>query len=473
MKAISSIFISTILPVILIIAAYDSHIAFAQAQVDQRGLRIQQSEQVKKWPDQSKRWALIIGVDQYKDRQISSLSGAANDAKHLADALEKYAGLLPDQVILLATDQPEERQPTRVNILRRLSNLTAVVPKDGLLLVAFAGHGIERGGQAYLLPSDAQISDDVSFLEETALSVSRIKERIKATGVQQVIMMLDACRNDPTGRAAAPNNLTEAYTRGFNFDVRNNEVEAFATLYATAVGERAYEYTEKRQGYFTWALVEGLKGGGANDKGEITLGGLIKFIQDVVPKRIGIDLGPGRNQKPFAVVEGYKADELVIALANPASARSNSIGSEPSTAVPTIEKKSTDISVERASGGQSVKQENPFEVLRPSELKPFKIGIYYRADNLKAKKVADLVKAAIENSKSVALVTVYPRDLSFFEASVAPDGNEIRYEEGIEVKAARELSELLSQKLPSINFILVTVGSRTPRFISIFISIDK
>src|SRR6185295_19948332 len=111
MKAISSIFISTILPLILIIAAYDSHIAFAHAQVDQRGLRIQQSEQVKKWPDQSKRWALIIGVDQYKDRQISSLSGAANDAKHLADALEKYAGLLPDQVILLATDQPEERQP--------------------------------------------------------------------------------------------------------------------------------------------------------------------------------------------------------------------------------------------------------------------------------------------------------------------------------------------------------------------------
>src|SRR5205085_4444774 len=139
--------------------------------------------------------------------------------------------------------------------------------------------------------SDAQISDDITFLEETALSVSRIRDRIRATGVQQIVVMLDACRNDPTGRANTPNNLTEAYTRAFDFDIRNKEVMAFATLYATAVGERAYEYSERRQGYFTWAVVEGLKGGAANEKGEVTLGGLLEYVQNIVPKRIGIDLG--------------------------------------------------------------------------------------------------------------------------------------------------------------------------------------
>jgi len=54
------------------------------------------------------------------------------------------------------------------------------------------------------------------------------------------------------GRANADNPLTAAYTRGFNFDMRNHEVQAFATLYATEVGHRAYEYKEKKQGYFTW-----------------------------------------------------------------------------------------------------------------------------------------------------------------------------------------------------------------------------
>ena len=278
-----------------------------------------QSTSINSLPVAPKRWALVIGVDKYQDPQISPLKGSDNDARLIADALVRYAGFPKDQVILLSTDQPLERQPTRVNILRRLSNLATAVPKDGLLLVSFAGHGMERGGQAFLLPSDAQISDQISFLEETAISTNRVKDRIKETGVSQVVLLLDACRNDPGGRADAPNPLTNAYTNAFNFDVRNREVQAFATVYATGIGQRAYEYTEKKQGYFSWALVEGLKGAAANEKGEVTLSQLIKFVQDTVPKRLAIDLGSTKQQKPFAVIEGYHADELVVAVTNSAS----------------------------------------------------------------------------------------------------------------------------------------------------------
>ena len=284
------------------------------AQTAKRGVRVQESEEVKTLPGSAKRFALIVGVDQYADTQITTLGGASNDAKTLANALIRYAGFPDEQVTLLASDQPAERQPTRGNILRRLSNLAAVVPPDGLLLVSFAGHGIERGGQAFLLPSDSQVSNDVDLLEQTAINVSQIRERIKKIGVKQVLMILDACRNDPVGRANADNPLTAAYTRGFNFDLRNHEVQAFATLYATEVGQRAYEYKEKKQGYFTWVLVEALRGGAANEKGEVTLASLVKYLQERVPKRVLQDLGPGKNQKPFAVVEGYRADELIISV---------------------------------------------------------------------------------------------------------------------------------------------------------------
>ena len=282
-----------------------------------------QTDQVTSLPVSAKRWALVIGVDKYQDPQISPLKGSDNDARLIADALVRYAGFPRDQVILLSTDQPTERQPTRVNILRRLSNLSTAVPKDGLLLVSFAGHGMERSGQAFLLPSDAQISDQISFLEETAISMNRVKERIKETGVGQVVVLLDACRNDPGGRADAINPLTNAYTNAFNFDVRNREVQAFATVYATGIGQRAYEYTEKKQGYFSWAVVEGLKGGAANDKGEITLSQLVKYVQDTVPKRIAIDLGSTKQQRPFAMIEGYRADELVVAVTNSATNAAN------------------------------------------------------------------------------------------------------------------------------------------------------
>ena len=283
-----------------------------KAQFETAQARQLELEPLKVLPSKGKRWALIVGVDKYADPQISPLRGAANDARALADALVRYAGFPQDQVILLATDQPAERQPTRVNLLRRLSNLAAAVPKDGLLLLSFSGHGMQRGGQAFLLPSDAQISDQISFLEDTAVGVNRMRDLIRATGVGQVMVLLDACRNDPGGRADAPNPLTEAYTRGFNFDVRNREVQAFATLYATTLGQRAYEYTEKKQGYFTWAVVEALRGGASNPQGEVTLSDLIRFVQETVPKRIAIDLGSGKQQRPFATIEGYKAEDLVL-----------------------------------------------------------------------------------------------------------------------------------------------------------------
>jgi tetratricopeptide (TPR) repeat protein len=284
-----------------------------------------QSDQIKTLPVSAKRWALVIGVDKYVDPQISPLKGSDNDARMIADALVRYSGFPQDQVILLSTNQPVERQPTRVNILRRLSNLSTTVPKDGLLLVAFAGHGMERGGQAFLLPADAQISDQISFLEETAISMTRVKQWIKDTGVGQVLLLLDACRNDPGGRADAPNPLSNAYVSSFNFDVRNREIQAFATVYATGIGQRAYEYTEKKQGYFSWAVVEGLKGGAANDKGEVTLSQLVKYVQEAVPKRIAIDLGSTKQQKPFAVIEGYRADELVLAVTSAASNTASSM----------------------------------------------------------------------------------------------------------------------------------------------------
>lgn len=308
-----------------------------QAQEQGRAMNLRSGDGLRELPGKVKRFALVIGVDRYADTQITTLGGSSNDARLLAEALVSHAGFPPEQVILLASDQPAERQPTRGNILRRLSNLAAVVPPDGLLLFAFAGHGMERGGQAFLLPGDAQVSDDVNLLEQTAINVAQVRQWVKMTGVKQVLLILDACRNDPAGRANADNPLTQTYTRGFNFDVRNREVTAFATLYATSVGSRAYEFKEKRHGYFTLALVEGLQGGAANKKGEVTLGGLVRYIQDRVPKQVLLDLGQGKEQKPFAVIEGYKADELVIATAKPARAASRETPAVPSTAQPPLQ----------------------------------------------------------------------------------------------------------------------------------------
>jgi len=97
------------------------HLPVEAQRRDNRELRI---HEVKQLPSKAKRFALVIGVDEYRDKQINRLYGAAKDAQTLRDALVKYAGFPEDQVTLLATGEPEEARA-----LPREHTATAIEPE--------------------------------------------------------------------------------------------------------------------------------------------------------------------------------------------------------------------------------------------------------------------------------------------------------------------------------------------------------
>src|SRR5262245_53184609 len=174
---------------------------------------IEVSKSIARWPATSNRFALVVGVNTYSDPGISRLEGADNDARALADALNRFAGFPSDQVVVLTSDANDEgHRPTRGNLLRRISNIVHVVPSDGLLVFAFSGHGIEREGDGFLLPSDAQINGDIELLKDTALRVADLREKFRKSKVEQVVVFMDACRNDPSSaRGDGDNALTPAF----------------------------------------------------------------------------------------------------------------------------------------------------------------------------------------------------------------------------------------------------------------------
>jgi hypothetical protein len=176
--------------------------------------------------------------------------------------------------------------------------------------VAFSGHGIDRQGRAFLLPADATLNDDPDLLEDTSIGVARIRRLIGNKSIQQVLVLLDACRNDPGGRAEAANLRTEA----FNLDFRNQGITAFATLYAASLGQRAWESSRERRGYFMWMLERALSGEAANERGEVTLLSAIRYVQERVPKQVALDLGAGRKQLPVYQLEGFQPDALVLSM---------------------------------------------------------------------------------------------------------------------------------------------------------------
>ena len=274
-------------------------------------------------PRTDKRWALVIGIDSYS-KDISPLLGSVNDALALKDTLVRYAGFADDHIILMTSDADDpDLIPNRGNILDALDRLSREVPQDGLLLFSFSGHGVSIGDDAFLVPSDGKIYYDLDYMRERSIDVMRLRQAIMRTRVRQVVMLLDACRNHPSrDRGAGANPLTEAYKPGFSFDVRNKEVDAFATIFATSLGDRAYEFLDKQtglqRGYFSYAVETGLKGAAANGKGEVTLGSLIKYLENTVKERVRIE--KARVQIPYPMTEGFRNNELVLSISDPETA---------------------------------------------------------------------------------------------------------------------------------------------------------
>jgi tetratricopeptide (TPR) repeat protein len=268
---------------------------------------------VENLPVKNKRYALVIGIDKYDNQEIIKLDGAVNDARTLAAALQVYANFPGEQVTILSPDQSADYKPTRQNIIKWITRLSKSAGKDGLLFISFSGHAVEINKEAFLLASDSEISDSVTAMGQSGIKIDSIKDIVQENGTSQIMLVLDACRNDPRKSSKTDNLLSESYFKGFDFYSKEKGVTASATLYATSPGGRSYEDTEKKQGYFTTALIEGLRGKAANQRGEITLDSLETYVQDRV-----INLTEGKNvsQVPQFRYKGYTDNVVLSYLPN-------------------------------------------------------------------------------------------------------------------------------------------------------------
>jgi hypothetical protein len=271
-----------------------------------------QQSSVVELPPARNRYAILIGVDAYDNKNIDSLGDPSHDVEILRDTLEKYAGFRDDHVIVLSTKSKESDRPTRNRILVALSSMKYDLREDSLLLFMFSGHGISKDKQAFLLPQDAVNTDDPKLLAQTSLSVDLIRESIADTNAKQAIVLLDSCRNDPEkGKGLSDNPLTSAYTEGFDFQKLNKNISASVVIYAADIGGRAYVNSNTNLGYFSEALVNALQGKAANQVGEVKLSSLLDYLQNAVPTMVGHDM-PGKSQRPMYVVGGYKATDLIL-----------------------------------------------------------------------------------------------------------------------------------------------------------------
>lgn len=274
-------------------------------------------------PASADKWALLIGIDDYEDRNhISSLSGAARDARQFRKTLVEVMGVQDSHIQLLVADKNrdnDESLPTRANISQALSRLKQNAKAGDTVYVFFSGHGIRVATKDYLLPYDFKGLDAESGID-TAYEEDKFYERLSQVPAAAIVLVWDKCRNDPFGktRNGAPqrNNLTNSQAnKSWNIvrDAGTPPLPTLIKLFACSPGQCSYEWTDKGQGYFTYFLERGLRGAAADGKGQIT----VKSLKDYLLKEVATRVKQNENaqQTPHATLDGTSPEDLVLAMA--------------------------------------------------------------------------------------------------------------------------------------------------------------
>jgi hypothetical protein len=129
-----------------------------------------------------KRVALVIGNAGYES--VPRLTNPTNDAAAIAEAFTRL-GFTVNRQADLGFDA----------MRRALKDFAGTAAGADLAVIYYAGHGMEIGGDNYLVPIDAKLATDVDVPYE-AISVNLALGALDgARGTR--LLILDACRNNP------------------------------------------------------------------------------------------------------------------------------------------------------------------------------------------------------------------------------------------------------------------------------------
>jgi tetratricopeptide (TPR) repeat protein len=136
-----------------------------------------------------KRVALVIGNSDYVN--VPSLANPANDARLMADTLRSLGFTLVGGGAQLDLNEEGFRHV--------VEEFGKALQGADVGLFYYAGHGVQVGGDNYLVPVDANPTKeaDVDFQMLDANSVLR---QMQSAGTRLNLVFLDACRNNPFGR---------------------------------------------------------------------------------------------------------------------------------------------------------------------------------------------------------------------------------------------------------------------------------
>ena len=191
----------------------------------------------------AKRVALVIGNNTYEN--VPALKKAVNDAGAISQGLAK-----------LGFDVVSAENVGRRAMSRALVELESKIESGDTALIYFAGHGFAVDGTNYLLPVDVPQAGpgEEGLVRDASFAASGLSDRLQEKGAATVILILDACRDNPF---AIKGKRSMGLTRGLT---RMDPAEGMFVLFSAGQGQSALdrlsETDENPNSVFTRTLLK-------------------------------------------------------------------------------------------------------------------------------------------------------------------------------------------------------------------------
>ena len=234
------------------------------------------------------RVALVIGNSTYSNKPV--LVNPQNDANDVAAALERLS---------FAVTRVENGD---FNTMRRaILSFGQRTRGAEIAVVFYAGHGMEIGGENWLIPTDAELKTDIG-VDQEAIGLKSLMLSV-SSAAKLGLVILDACRDNPFAVKMQRSMRTRSVDRGL---VRIEPTGSVLVAYAAKDGTVANDGVG-RNSPFTTALLRHIETPGL----EVSF--LFRNVRDDVLS------ATGREQEPF-VYGSLSRDPIYFKLGAPGAA---------------------------------------------------------------------------------------------------------------------------------------------------------
>ncbi|MHC5741441.1 MAG: nSTAND1 domain-containing NTPase [Nostoc sp.] len=224
-----------------------------------------------------KLWLMLVGVNQYQDDGLPSLSYSTVDCQGLAEALVDASAQFTQTEVTIHHDFAPQ-PPSLENIRASLRQITTAAQPIDTILFYFSGHGIVEPNtqQAFLCLADTQ----KSHLQNTALALQELLLFLGNSGAQNQLVWLDACHSGGmTLRGTTIESLLNATPKMVEvLQQRAAKSKGFYALLSCDANQQSWEFPELGHGVFTYYLMKGLQGEAADSQGLIYVDNLYRYV---------------------------------------------------------------------------------------------------------------------------------------------------------------------------------------------------